>query len=215
MMMNARPAKFTFSQDFGPTEPRRRPEDVDAEIARLTARIDAARQEGRVEGYAAGKVDQEAVELGRLADAVEKLAVAAAQCLTTLDAERAEIERDAVELAMATAKTMARGLIEREPLFEITRVAAEAIANLRGAPHLVLRVAPEQVEAVEKRMKRVAFERGFDGRLIVLGDPDQAIGDCQIEWADGGFIRNTPAVEAAIRAAMSRYLEARAAGETE
>ena len=50
---------------------------------------------------------------------------------------------------------------------------------------------------------------GFEGRLVVLGEPGIALGDCRIEWADGGVNRDTAAAEAAIGEAVARYVSAR------
>jgi flagellar assembly protein FliH len=43
----------------------------------------------------------------------------------------------------------------------------------------------------------------------VLGETDIALGDCRIEWADGGAIRERGAVEAAINDLVARYIAAR------
>ena len=43
---------------------------------------------------------------------------------------------------------------------------------------------------------------GFDGRLVVLAEPGIALGDCRIEWADGGLARDRAATEAAIGEAV-------------
>jgi flagellar assembly protein FliH len=44
---------------------------------------------------------------------------------------------------------------------------------------------------------------------MVLSEPEIAAGDCQIEWADGGVVRNAARTELAIRSAIGRYLGAR------
>ena len=50
-----------------------------------------------------------------------------------------------------------------------------------------MRVAPELVEAASARCGELARMHGFEGRLVVLGDPAAASGDARIEWADGGI----------------------------
>ena len=45
--------------------------------------------------------------------------------------------------------------------------------------------------------------------------PDIALGDCRIEWADGGVNRDNAAAEAAIGEAVARYVSARAASSTQ
>jgi flagellar assembly protein FliH len=44
---------------------------------------------------------------------------------------------------------------------------------------------------------------------VVLTEPEIAVGDCRIEWADGGVTRDSVAIEAAIDEAVTRYVGAR------
>jgi flagellar assembly protein FliH len=44
---------------------------------------------------------------------------------------------------------------------------------------------------------------------VVLGVPDIQIGDCRIEWADGGLTRDRATTEAAIVEAVDRYVAVR------
>jgi len=53
------------------------------------------------------------------------------------------------------------------------------------------------------------------GRLVVLAQPDIAPGDCRIEWADGGLVRERAAAEAVIAEAVSRYVAVRRASTNE
>ena len=46
--------------------------------------------------------------------------------------------------------------------------------------------------------QRLAKERGFEGRLITLGEPDIAPGDVRLEWADGGVVRDRSRIEEAV-----------------
>jgi flagellar assembly protein FliH len=214
--MRARPTPFTFAREFGspgggaPAAASRH----DAEEG-LAAASESARAAGYAEGYDAGRRDRAAAEAGRAAAAAENVAAAAGALLGTLDAERARLEREAVGLAVTVARLLARTLVEREPLAAIEGVAAEALGHLRSAPHLVVRVAPDLVEPVEARLKRLAWERGYEGRIVVLGEPDEALGDVRVEWADGGLVRDRAALEALAEAAVQRFLAAKAAGEPE
>jgi len=213
--MTPRPAKFMFATEFGSPEPRRKIEESEREIARLVAEVAAAEGRGFQAGVAKGKQDGEVRELARIAAALERLAAAAGETLARLGDERAAIEGEAIELALATGRTLARHLIAREPEGELLALLGEALSNLRGAPHLVLRVAPDLVETVEAKVKRLAWEKGYEGRLIVLGDPDAGAGDCRIEWADGGIVRDRAAMDQEIDRIVRRHIEPRPAGETE
>lgn len=200
-MTTARPMKFAFANDFGVPATSRRIEELERDLATARTDVERAREEGR----AAGRQEREAQELARIGDALDRLAKAAQSILVSLDGERARLEGDGVDLAMAFARALAGRLLAREPVTEILHLAGEALQNLRSAPHLVLRVAPDVVEDVEKRVKRLAFERGFEGRIVVLGEPERTQGDCRIEWADGGMVRERAAIEAAMEAAVARH----------
>jgi flagellar assembly protein FliH len=41
-----------------------------------------------------------------------------------------------------------------------------------------------------------------------MGEADIAPGDCRLEWADGGMVRDRAATEALISEAVARYLTA-------
>ena len=45
---------------------------------------------------------------------------------------------------------------------------------------------------------------------MVIAEPDIALGDCRIEWADGGVTRDSAKTEAAIAEMVRRYVTARA-----
>ena len=45
------------------------------------------------------------------------------------------------------------------------------------------------------QLEEIARTRGFDGRLVVVAEPEIAVGDCKIEWADGGVVRDMAETE--------------------
>jgi flagellar assembly protein FliH len=80
---------------------------------------------------------------------------------------------------------------------------------LIAAPHVVVRVAEPVYEIAQPRLEQIAQLSGFQGRLVVLAEPGMALGDCRIEWADGGLAREREAIEGAISEAVGRYVSAR------
>lgn len=221
----ARPARFLFDTDFSrppaaaepetaePAAPPRPTIDLDQHLAEMVALEERARAEGfaegREEGFAAGRLDAEARAAERLADAAQGLVGVARTLLATLDADRLAVEARAVDLAVAAARKLAEHLIDREPLAEIRALLAECLGPLRKAPHLVVRLDARDAEALEPEVKRIARETGFDGRIVILGEDDLARGDCRIEWADGGILRDRAALATEIETIVARWLEAR------
>ncbi|WP_457108761.1 FliH/SctL family protein, partial [Methylobacterium sp. P5_C11] len=149
-----------------------------------------------------GRAQAEAQAQGRLADAMTRLALAAAGLLAQADARDAEREAQAVEVAMLIARKVAGDALDAAPLAGIGEAARAALQHLRGVPHLVVRVHDSLVEAAETLVKRLARERGYEGRLVVLGDPEMPAGDARIEWADGGIVRERARIEAAVLDAL-------------
>lgn len=220
----AAPARFLFDNDFGkpeptvpvaPPEPPRPTIDLDqhlAEMVQLEERVRAeAFAEGREEGFASGRLDAEVRAAERLADAASALVGTARSLLAALDAERLAVETRAVDLAVVAARALAAHLIDREPLVEIRALLGECLGPLRKAPHLVVRLDGRDAAALEPEIKRIARETGFDGRIVILGEDEMARGDCRIEWADGGILRDREALAAEIDATVTRWIDARRA----
>ena len=57
--------------------------------------------------------------------------------------------------------------------------------------------------------ERLAQQSGFEGRLVILAEPEIATGDCRIEWADGGVVLERAAIEAKINELVGRYIASR------
>jgi flagellar assembly protein FliH len=202
--MTAR-AKFLFDADFGRVKeapPQITPDAHQAAVA-------TAEQRGYERGIASAEAQAKGEAERRTAAAYERIAGALAGLAVELKSIEGRIEAEAVEVAVAVAGRLASALIAREPLAEIAALATECFGAVVAAPHVVVRVNNELYPATRERLDQIARARGFEGRLVVLGETDIALGDCRIEWADGGAIRERAAVEAAINDLVARYIAAR------
>jgi flagellar assembly protein FliH len=202
--MTAR-AKFLFDADFGRVKeapPQITPDAHQAAVA-------TAEQRGYERGIASAEAQAKGEAERRTAAAYERIAGALAGLAVELKSIEGRLEAEAVEVAVAVAGRLASALIAREPLAEIAALATECFGAVVAAPHVVVRVNNELYPATRERLDQIARARGFEGRLVVLGETDIALGDCRIEWADGGAIRERAAVEAAINDLVARYIAAR------
>jgi flagellar assembly protein FliH len=199
-------AKYLFDLDFGGGSTEAKPAIPLAEHAAQLAEAEAT-------GYRNGMAMAEAQALtdsGRLtALALERLAGAFASLDQALRAVEAKLEAEAVEVAVAVGRKLAPALIAQEPLAEIAALASVCFRQIVAAPHVVVRVNDVLYAATSERLEEILRTSGFEGRLVVLADPDIAAGDCRIEWADGGVTRDRAAAEAAITEAVNRYIAAR------
>jgi flagellar assembly protein FliH len=140
---------------------------------------------------------------------MERLASAFGSLDQALHAVEAKLEAEAVEVAVAVGRKLAPALIAQQPLAEIAALAGDCFRQIVAAPHVVVRVNDALYAAARDRLEELLRSSGFEGRLVVLAEPDIAAGDCRIEWADGGVIRDRAATEAAIAEAVNRYIAAR------
>ena len=166
--------------------------------------IKEAEERGRLIGLEQSKTSNEA----RLANEAKRVADAAASILAAIDGERTQLERDSATLALSIGKKLAGEALSRFPLDNIEVLISECLGPLRSTPHLVVRLHEKDAEAITETVGKFARESGFDGRFVVLGEPDFAPGDCRIEWADGGIIRNLDIVETEIETSFQRYFAA-------
>jgi flagellar assembly protein FliH len=127
----------------------------------------------------------------------------------SLGAIEARLEAEAVEVALSVARKLAPELIAAEPFAEIAALATSCFRQLIGAPHVVVRIAEGVYDVAHTKLEEIARMQGFVGRLVVLAEPSLALGDCRIEWADGGLSRDRAATEAVIVDAVGRYVSAR------
>jgi len=170
------------------------------------AAVETARKEGHAAGLAEGRRQVEDSTAARIASSLERLTAGLNGLVERADTDRREIEAAAVELAHCTATRLVPELIAREPAAELGALLDSCLTDIRDVPHIAVRVSEELVEEMRERIDKAAARAGFNGTVIVLGEPDIAIGDGRIEWADGGLIRNIAETQKAIDVAIADYL---------
>ena len=110
----------------------------------------------------------------------------------------AKMETEAVDVAVAVARKLCGDLVAAEPLGEIIALVSDCFWHLVATPHLVVRINDQLYDAGREKIERLAKQSGFEGRLVILAEPDIATGDCRIEWADGGIVLERAAIAARI-----------------
>jgi len=170
---------------------------ADAEARAYRAGYDAAQHEARVES------DR------RIALAMEEISLAIRGIATRFSGIETRMETEAVDVAVAVARKLCAELVAREPLGEITALVSDCFSHLVSTPHLVVRINTQLYEVAREKIERLATQSGFEGRLVILAEPEIATGDCRIEWADGGVVLDRAAIEAKISELVGRYMASR------
>lgn len=202
----AAPAKFLFDMDFGaPDKAREKP----ATAAEIAQRIASAEARAYRDGYEAGQREAKAESDRRTALALEEIGITIKGIATRFSGIETRMETEAVDVAVAVARKLCSELMSGEPLAEITALVSDCFSHLVSTPHLVVRINDSLYEAARDKIERQAAQSGFEGRLVILAEPEIATGDCRIEWADGGVVLERAAIEAKINELVGRYMASR------
>jgi flagellar assembly protein FliH len=196
-------AKYLFDEDFASGE---KPTITMVEHERR--RADAESQAYR-SGFTAGEEQAQQEAAQRIAAALAVIADGLGRLDAALTSIETRLETEAVEVAVAVAAKLAPALIAREPYAEISALATECFHHLVSTPHVAVRVGADIYDTAKEKIEEIARTRGFEGRLAVMSDESLAPGDCRIEWADGGVIRDQSATASAIDEMVGRYISAR------
>src|SRR6478609_1464870 len=200
------PAKFLFDMDFSaPDKARERP-PTPAEIAQKVANAEAKAYR---DGFDAAQREAKVESDRRAALALEEIGIAIKGIASRFSGIATRMETEAVDVAVAVARKLCSELIAAEPLGEITGLVSDCFSHLVSTPHLVVRINDALYEAARERIERLAKQSGFEGRLVILAEPDIPTGDCKIEWADGGVVLERAAIEAKINELVGRYIASR------
>ena len=202
------PAKFLFDVDFAAGADRGQAMST-VTLAEHAVKLGEAETSAHRRGYAEAQADAKVEYDRRIADAMERIAANLGEANDALRAIETRLECEAVEVAVAVARKLSPALIAREPFAEISALASECFRELVAAPHIVVRVNDALYAVAREKLEDIVRAKSFEGRLVVLAEPDIAVGDCRIEWADGGINRDVAAAEAVINTAVAGYICAR------
>ncbi|GAA0549454.1 flagellar assembly protein FliH [Rhizomicrobium palustre] len=202
-MNTAEIKKYTFDTEFRPEG------DLISNAARLRQKkvltqeeLDSMLSRAREQGMKMGQV--RAAEA--TAAAVQQLCVIVRQSMDTAQGQLNAVREEASALALVAGRKLAHVAVGMLPQGEIEEALREAIHQAIAEPRIVLRAAPQVIEAVKDRLEELALELGYEGRLVATPDPSIPSGDCRIEWRGGGAERSMQHLEEAIGEVIARRI---------
>ncbi|TPQ40001.1 flagellar assembly protein H, partial [Bradyrhizobium guangdongense] len=159
-------------------------------------------------GVETGQREAKAESDRRVALAMEEIRISVQGIASRFASVEMRMETEAVDVAIAVARKLCSELVAREPLAEIVALVKDCFSHLVATPHLVVRINDVLYDSARETIERLAKQSGFEGRLVILAEPEIATGDCRIEWADGGVVLERGAIEAKIGELVGRYIAA-------
>jgi flagellar assembly protein FliH len=200
------PAKFLFDLDFSVPDKTRERAATTAEVAEQIA---AAEARGHRAGFEAAQREAKAESDRRASLALEQIGGAIAAIAGRFSAIETRMETEAVNVAVSVARKLCSELVAREPLAEAEALVSDCFRHLVSTPHLVVRINDQLYDAARERIEALAKRHGFQGRMVILAEPEIVSGDCRIEWADGGVVLERDAIEAKVNELVGRYMASR------
>lgn len=147
-------------------------------------------QKGITEGRAGAENDQSQVNL-QLQQLMSRLNAD----LTATRQEFLELYQskyhELIGLALAVAGKVAGTALKESSDQIISSLIEQTLPMLLRQPKVIIAVHPEIKSVMESHVLRIAMESGYEGTVIVNGNPALAISDCRLEWQDGAVERNS------------------------
>jgi flagellar assembly protein FliH len=202
--------KFLFDTPFGTSktcEGKANQEDSEGGVPTFSqADVDAAREEG----FAAGK--EEGIRAAanttqhRITESLTALMERLSELFRMQDEANTDTARNAITVAITIARKMFPDLASRNALGEVERAAEMAMEKMLNDSPVVVRVNPELRHPLAERIDAHTAGTAAEGRVTVSGDADLPVGDCRIEWRDGGTGRDAAAMWKDIDAIIERNM---------
>ncbi|MGE3333874.1 MAG: FliH/SctL family protein [Rhodospirillaceae bacterium] len=163
------------------------------------AQLDAAKEEGYIQGHGAALEEAATAREHYAADALNLIA----QGLSGLNAQQAETNKELANFAMRMVYGLAQRLLPRHAQAHAVDSIEEFVRRVLplavGEPRLVVRSHPMISEDLEARLTDVFARSSFQGTFTVVTDYEVQPGDCRLEWEGGGAERNEARIWAEIR----------------
>ena len=200
------PAKFLFDLDFAAPDVAKERAATAIEVAQQIADAEARAYRA---GYEAARHEAKAESDRRAALALEEIGISIRAIAGRFATIEERMETEAVDVALSVARKLCAEMIAAEPLTEVMALVSDCFRHLTSTPHIVVRINDALYDAARAQIEQLAKRNGFEGKLVILVEPDLATGDCKIEWADGGVTLDRATIEAKISELVGRYLASR------
>lgn len=161
--------------------------------------MDAAKAAAREDGYRQGTEDGRAAAWREAMQSVEKQTSDTLTVIVNLIKElltRSQNDSQAafaaaLDFAMAVCRKAVPALSERHAIGEISALLEKNFRFLKDEPKISLRLNPQLADRIKPMLAGLVKRESFGGQIAVVRDDSLPVGDCRIEWKNGGLERKT------------------------
>jgi len=215
-MAKLKPFMFDYSFDDGADEARQAAQDAarraaeEAEANRpptfTVEEMEAAKEEAYARGRQEGMDDAMAGIEQQVARTLDAVFSRLPKVFEQHKAWSREIETDAARLGIAVIRRLAPELVKEKELPEVEAVIREAFGFLTEQPKVMIRVSKDLEEALSGKVELMASRVGYEGQVVLVGDPELPVDDCRISWQAGAVERSLDDVWSQIDQIVGRVL---------
>ena len=197
--------KYQFDVEF----------DATGQILRSPTEINAFSldevEQIKAQAFEEGRVSETANAANIAADALRQIAQTTQNLTDQLNSQALLNKKAAFDLAVTAAKKIAGSALNAFPESEIEATIQDCLAEMPDQSRLVVAVSENLQDTITSKLQDIAEQQNFEGRIRVSGSAELALGDCKVEWSDGGIERQTETIEKKITEIVSRRLISEAA----
>lgn len=215
-MAKPKPFLFEYSFDDGADDARRGAEEAKRRAAEeaeankpptfTVEEMEAARAESHAQGRQEGMDDAMAGIEQQVARTLGTRENTASKVFEQHKAWTREMEADAVRLAATVMRKLAPELVRNHELPEVETVIREAFGFLTEQPKVMIRVNSDLEAPLSDRVNLMASRVGYEGQVVLVGDPELPIDDCRVSWQAGAVERSLDNVWAQVDQMVDRVL---------
>ena len=160
----------------------------------MNAAQEKAREEGRLSGLEEGRETawQEAMASieKQSSDILLSIDTSLKSILENLEQNTQTAFSTAIEFALAVCKKAVPALCETNAIEEIRSLFEKNLHFLKDEPKISLRLNPFLADKIKPMLADLIKKEAYSGKITVVRDDAMPVGDCRVEWKNGGLEKN-------------------------
>ena len=101
-----------------------------------------------------------------------------------------EVHHVSISMAVAIMRKLAPELLRGSELPQVEHIVNEAFQFLTDQPKVMIRVASDLEAPLSEKVHLMASRVGYEGQVVLTGDPELELTDCRISWHAGAVERS-------------------------
>ena len=172
------------------------------------ADLEAAKEDGYVEGHTAALEEAETAREHYAADALNLISTGLGDLTEHQDKANADLGQTALRMVYAIIEKVVPQQAQANAIESVEALVREVLPLVYEEPKLTVRTHTMIAEDVQKHLNEVCKKSNFNGAMSVVPDYELQPGDCRVEWSGGGADRNEDRLWKEIRAIVEENVGA-------